>query len=438
MRRPSDPTRLALRPLVVLTMLALAGCASQKKGFPGDDQPTLATLSTRTAEVPKDKKISSNEEQTITAYRKFLEVAPKAPQRAEAMRRLGDLEMDVADLRSAAGQGPASGPDYRAAVKRYEEFLKAFPDDKGNDRVHYQLARAQEQAGDLETALKTLDRLVANYPNTLYRDEANFRRGELLFSLKDYARAERAYSTVLGTQHRTEFNDRALYMQGWSRFKQGKLEEALQSFFGVLDSRATRLGSEGSLETVPGLTRADRELLEDTFRVTSISLAALQGPASIPPFIKGPERERYEHQVYEQLGELYLKQERVKDAADTFAAFARAHPLHEQSPVLLSRVIETYEKNGFASLALEAKKDYVWRYGVDSDFRRANPKGWEQAQPLVKSHLTELALFHHAQAQKTHASADVQEAVRWYRGEDLSLRTQLKLGVGLVTSLLGR
>ena len=64
----------------------------------------------------------------------------------------------------AVGQGPASGPDYRAAVKRYEEFRKAFPDDKGNDRVHYQLARAQEQAGDLETALKTLDRLVATYP----------------------------------------------------------------------------------------------------------------------------------------------------------------------------------------------------------------------------------------------------------------------------------
>ena len=60
------------------------------------------------------------------------------------MRRLGDLEMDVADQRSAAGQGPASGSRLpRAAVKRYEEFLKAFPDDKGNDRVHYQLARAQ-------------------------------------------------------------------------------------------------------------------------------------------------------------------------------------------------------------------------------------------------------------------------------------------------------
>ena len=89
--------------------------------------------------------------------------------------------------------------------------------------------------GDARQLDQTLDRLVATYPNTLYRDEANFRRGELLFSLKDYPRAERAYSTVLGTQHRTEFNDRALYMQGWSRYRLQRWDDALDSLFGVLD-----------------------------------------------------------------------------------------------------------------------------------------------------------------------------------------------------------
>ncbi len=418
MRRPSDPTPLAsfaVRPLVVLMLVGLAGCASQKKGVSGDDQPTLASLGGRSVQVSKDKKVAANEEQTITAYKKFLEVAPKAPQRSEAMRRLGDLEMDLADQRSATGQGPATGPDYRAAVKRYEDYLKTYPDDKGNDRVYYQLARAQEQAGDLEISLKTLDKLVATYPDTLYRDEANFRRGELLFSLKDYPRAERAYATVLSAPRRSEFNDRALYMQGWSRFKQGKLEEALQSFFGVLDSRATRLGSEGSLETVPGLTRADRELLEDTFRVTSISLANLQGAESIPAYINDPKRRSYEYRVYEQLGDLYLRQERVKDAADTLGAFARRNPLDAQAPQLQARVIEIYQGNGFPALALDAKKDYVSRYGAGSEFRRANPTGWEKAQPLVKTHLTELARHYHASAQKSKASADYQEAVKWYR-----------------------
>lgn len=415
MRRRSDITDIAMRPLVALMLAGLAGCAGQPKTLPGDDQPTLATLSKRTVEVPKDKKVASNEEQTIAAYRKFLEVAPKAPQRAEAMRRLGDLEMDLADQRSAAGQGPAAGPDYRAAVKRYEDFLKTYPDDKGNDRVLYQLARAQEQAGELETSLKTLDRLVASYPNTLYRDEANFRRGEMLFSLRDYPRAEKAYATVLAADSRSQFHERALYMQGWSRFKQGKLEDGLQSFFGVLDARATGLGAQGSLETLPGLSRADRELLEDTFRVSSISLANLQGAQSIPAYITDATRRSYEYRVYEQLGELYLKQERVKDAADTFGAFARRNPLDAQAPQLQARVIEIYQANGFPALALDAKKDYVSRYGVGSEFRRANPAGWEKAQPLVKTHLTELARHYHASAQKSKASADYQEAVKWYR-----------------------
>lgn len=408
-------SEFAMRPLLVLMLVGLAGCASQKKTLPGDDEPTLASLAGRTVEVPQGKRIVANEEQTIAAYRKFLEVAPKAPQRGEAMRRLGDLEMDLADSRAAAGQGPATGPDYGAAVKRYEEFLKAYPDDKGNDRVLYQLARAQEQAGDLETSLKTLDRLAARYPETLYRDEANFRRGELLFSLRDYARAEKAYSTVLASTTSTQFNDRALYMQGWSRFKQGRLEEALQSFFGVLDLKAAGMDGDGPIDTLPGLSRADRELVEDTFRVTSISLVNLQGAESIPAYINSDVRRGYEFRVYEQLGELYLKQERVKDAADTYGAFARRQPLHARAPQLQARVIEIYQGNGFPALALDAKKDYVSRYGVGSEFRRANPAGWEKAQPLVKTHLTELARHYHASAQKSKASADYQEAVKWYR-----------------------
>ena len=408
-------SEFAMRPLLVLMLVGLAGCASQKKTLPGDDEPTLASLAGRTVEVPLGKRIESNEEQTIAAYRKFLEVAPKAAQRGEAMRRLGDLEMDLADSRAASGQGPATGPDYRAAVKRYEEFLKAYPDDKGNDRVLYQLARAQEQAGDLETSLKTLDRLAARYPDTLYRDEANFRRGELLFSLRDYARAENAYSTVLASTASTQFNDRALYMQGWSRFKQGRLEEALQSFFGVLDLKAAGIDGDGAIDSLPGLSRADRELVEDTFRVTSISLANLQGAESIPAYITDDKRRAYEFRVYEQLGELYLKQERVKDAADTYSAFARRQPLHARAPQLQARVIEIYQGNGFPALALDAKKDYVSRYGVGSEFRRANPAGWEKAQPLVKTHLTELARHYHASAQKSKASADYQEAVKWYR-----------------------
>jgi cellulose synthase operon protein C len=404
----------AMRVLSLVAAASLAACASGKR--PADDNaPTLATLSQRAVVIDKERRIESNETQAIAAYRKFLEVAPKAagaPGRAEAMRRLGDLEMDVADNTSA---DTASAPEYKAAVTRYQDYLAAYPNDPGNHRVLYQLARAQEQGGDLETALKTLDRLVATYPNTPYREEAQFRRGELLFTLRAYPAAELAYNAVLaGGAGSGAYQDRALYMQGWSRFKQGKLEEGLQSFFGVLDAKLAGRGDE-PLETLPGLTRGDRELVEDTFRVMSISLTNVQGAEAIAAYTAKPERKGYEHRVYQQLGELYIKQDRVKDAADAFGLFVKRNPMHAQSPQLQARVIDIYEGGGFATLALDAKREYVSSYGVASDFRKANPEGWNKAQPLVKTRLSELARHYHASAQKTKASADYREAVRWYR-----------------------
>jgi TolA-binding protein len=405
---------MKLLPLALAVGL-LSACGSKKLANP-DDEPTLKTLAGREVEVAADSGIEVTPEKSIAAYRKFLEVAPKATQRAEAMRRIGDLEMDIADDKLAAGQtGPNGAADYRAAIERYQDYLKTYPNDPNNDRVLYQLARAQEQNGELEVSLKTLDRLAANYPNTLYRDEAQFRRGELLFSTREYAKAEQAYATVLQGGTANPFRERALYMQGWSQFKQAKLEESLHSFFGVLDAKVAGRAGEGGLDTLGGLSRADRELVEDTFRVTSLALNNLQGAETIPPYITSDERRSYEYLVYEQLGDLYLKQERVKDAADTWSAFARRQPLHAQAPQLQARVIDIYQRNGFASLALDAKKDYVSRYGIDSEFRRANPAGWEKAQPLVKTHLTELARHYHASAQKSKASSDYQEAVRWYR-----------------------
>ena len=400
----------------------LGACAGKPISGTPDNEPTLKSLAGREVVVADDPGIPANEQRAIDAYKKFLDVAPKAPQRSEAMRRLGDLEMDSADTRSANSQAANADPDYRAAIARYQDYLKAYPKDPGNDRVLYQLARAQEQGGDLEASAKTLDRLVQDFPKTDFRDEAYFRRGELLFAAGDYVRAEKAYATVLSGDaafsrygRNSLYHERSLYMQGWSLFKQGRLEDGLKSFFGVLDLTVAGRGGEGDLDTLVGLTRADRELVEDTFRVTSLSLANLQGADSIAAYINTDARRSYEFRVYQQLGELYIKQDRTKDAADTFGKFVRLHPQHAQAPLLQARVIEIYQKAGFSNLALEAKKDHVSRYGGDSEFRRANPQGWDRAQPLVKTHLAELARHYHASAQKSKASADYQEAVRWYR-----------------------
>ncbi len=182
--RPS-PERLALRPaaLAVAAACALSACGMFRGGGTPDNEPTLKTLANRKVTVDKEDVVAVNEAKAIEAYRKFLDIAPAAPQRSEAMRRIGDLEMDSADTQSlnrtegfAHGGTPVGGaaPDYKAAVARYQEYLKTYPADPNNDRVLYQMARAYEQTGDLETAQKTLDRMVKDYPATPLRQRSAF------------------------------------------------------------------------------------------------------------------------------------------------------------------------------------------------------------------------------------------------------------------------
>jgi TolA-binding protein len=388
----------------------LAGCSMFGGRKAVDEAPTIASLAGRTVAVDADQGIGSSAEQAIAAYRDFLRAAPQEAQVAEAMRRLGDLEMDRIDGRLAAG----GAADYRGAIAQYLETLRRHPDQAGNDRVLYQLARAYELAGELPPALATLDRLVQRHPRTSYADEAHFRRGELLFAMGRYGDAEQAFATVLQRQRPTPFHERSLYMRGWTQFKQSRLEEALQSFFGLLDLKLAEADAGGELETA-GLARADRELVDDTLRVVSLSLQNLQGADSIAPFTDTQARRRYEVRVYEALGETYVRQQRIKDAADTFAAFARRHPLHPRAPLLQARVIDIYQHNGFATLALAAKREYVEHYGLASELKRTHEHAWRRAQPLVRTHLAELARHHHGAAQKGRQADDVEQAVRWYR-----------------------
>ncbi len=396
----------------------LTACGTPKNLH--DDEPTIASLKGRRESVEKDPMARVDPDRAIAAYRAFAKAAPDAPQRPEVLRRLGDLEMEKVEARIAEGRAAGTKADWQEAVRQYQALLKEHPNATGHDRVLYQLARAHEQGGDLDDALVVLDRLVAQFPSSAHLGEAQFRRGELLFTTRAYAKAEDAYAKVLAQPDAASLHERARSMRGWSQFKQARLDEAIGSFFAVLDAKLGPVDRDGNapiaLADVLTLSRADRELVEDTFRVMGLALQNVQGAGGIAAHITTNVRRGYEFRVYDQLAALYLKQERWKDAADTLSAFTRRAPLHVHAPAMQAKVIEIYADAGFATLALQAKKDHVQHYGVGSDYQRRQPQVWaRQAQPLVKTHLVELARHHHALAQKGKAKDDVDEAQRWYR-----------------------
>jgi tetratricopeptide (TPR) repeat protein len=382
----------------------------------GSGSPTIGDLTKQKVEVRKDTPAAASSTKAMENYRHFLELQNTDPKlRAEAMRRLGDLNLDAGEMSRMAEEVTAPDLQGAEAVKLYTTLLKAYPDYARNDQVLYQLARAYETSGQNDLALATLDRIVAQYPQSPRIDEVQFRRGELLFSEKHYPQAEKAYAAVIGHGGSSAFYQQSLYKHGWSLFKQSLTLESLPSFSGVLDRE---LGARPGGKSVPleSLKRADRELVEDTLRVMSIAFSYNDGVKTLDQYLSEHGDRPYAWLLYARLGDNYVENQRYQDGATVYRAFVARDPYSEHAPELDMAAIEAYGKGGFSDLVLEGKHEFVEHYNFDSPYwktrsRADHPKVVQE----LKVNMKDVATYFHATAQKSKRIADYQEAARWYR-----------------------
>ncbi|MDX1698671.1 MAG: tetratricopeptide repeat protein, partial [Thiohalobacterales bacterium] len=210
------------------------------------------------------------------------------------------------------------------------------------------------------------------------------------------------------------FHEQALYKLGWSFFKQGMFTEALDAFIALLDLKIDS-GLSGD-ERLQQLARAERERVDDTLRVISLSFSYEQGAASVAGYFTEKGSRPYEDIIYDRLGMLYLGKERFNDAAETFNAFVEQNPFHAQAPAFQMRVIETYRQGKFPTLVLQGKKDFVDRYNLQSEYwQHHDPAKSERVMGFLKVTMTDLSKHYHALAQKHRKPADYAEATHWYR-----------------------
>ena len=399
-----------------LALMLLAACTASGGG--GTNAPaTINDLVSRPIEVRPDTPSDASASKAMDNYRKFLQLENTDPRlRAEAMRRLGDLNLESGQLErmeSELGQIDLMGAE---AIKLYTQLLKAYPDYPRNDEVLYQLARAYETTGQPDQALATLDRLAARVPQTPQIDEVQFRRGELLFSAKRYAEAEAAYALVIRDGVHAAFYTQSLYKHGWTLFKQGKNQESLPSFAGVLDQTLLGGNVQGRLKAPEDLARASRELVDDTLRVMSITFSYLDGPQSIGQFLASYGERPYAYLLYSRLGDLYVDKQRYQDAATTDRAFVARDALSEHAPVLAMQAIEAYRKGGFSQLVLDGKREFVERYQLGSAFWRGRqPSEYPTVVKELRTNLKDVATYYHALGQSSNHIEDYREAAKWYR-----------------------
>jgi tetratricopeptide (TPR) repeat protein len=348
-------------------------------------------------------------EELADVYRGVLAVTDDPRTRLQVLHRLADIEMlsGEADLATAESQQAF----FDDAIDAYETLLEEHPDNPLNDKLMYQLSKAYDLSGENDKSLAVLEKLSVSNPDSEHVLEAEFRKAESYFSAGKYPEAEQAYGRVVEFGEDTSYYTNSLYMQGWSRFKQAHYRPSISSFTGTLDML---MPLDNNVEA---LDRGERELVLDCFRVLSVVFSYLEGAETIAAAYEQLGIRPYQHLLYQGLGDLYLKQERYRDSAETYKAYTSRYPESKVAHIFQMRVISSYEAGGFPDLIVEEKQHYVEAFGVQGEYWLTSTDEVQLViQPKLQLFIDELASYYHALAQDAAEKDGVEsdEAVRNY------------------------
>lgn len=395
-----------MKPLLLLTLCCLTACS-----FLGQDttapERTLADLEParlpeQSAELP-----SVSLEQLSALYSDVLRISDDPDTRRKVQHRLADIEMYRGE--DTLAQQPGQVSVFSTAIQAYEQLLSSHPRNANNDQLIYQLSKAYDLNGEPEKGLQALERLSREYPDSPHYAEAEFRKAESYFSAGNYPAAERAYARVIGQGSDGSYYQNALYMHGWSQFKRGHYRASIKSFTETLDRLVP---ADNNLDA---LDRGEKELASDSLRVLAVVFSYEQGVETINSVYQNLGERYYSPLLYSGLAELYLSQERYRDSAETFKAYAQRYPGSVEAHQFHYRAIKAYQQGGFPQEVIAEKESYVARYAVNGNYWfMIDDANREQLGADLKVYLAELAKHYHAQAQASVGAGDESGAIVFY------------------------
>jgi TolA-binding protein len=307
----------------------------------------------------------------------------------------------------------------REAIVLYQKLIHDYPGYDRNDQVLYQMSRAYEELGQVDDAMKVMNRLVQDYPKSHYMDEVQFRRAEYLFTRRHYLDAETAYASVVQTGTKSYFYQLALYKLGWTYYKQDLYEEALDRYIALLDYKVSV-----GYDFTQTKDEQEKKRIDDTFRAVSLCFSNFGGAKSVSEYFASHGKRSYEDGVYSNLGEFYFDKQRYADAAAVYYAFVNQNPFHKVAPQFAMRVINIDVAGAFPSLVIDAKKQFTKNYGLKSEYwKHFEPDARPEVLGWLKTNLTDLTKHYHSLYQnpaenkekEKEKGANYEEALHWYR-----------------------
>ena len=356
-------------------------------------------------------------EQAQSSYLWLLQRTESEKVKIEALQKLAELAVIQAEDYLDVGEEQQMRDKLALADKYYQQLLTEYPEQVDQTQVRYQLARVKDLQGQNDQSLGLINELAEADGENEAITESRFRLAERYYSKKQYPQAQELYNQVLATENR--FYNSALFKRGWTHFQRQNFDYALDDFV-LLIARVYESPDVRSSMT--------STLLEESYRVSALSLSYLDGPQTLAEFFQAADSgvkslndaeaediSAFESDLYMALAALYEQQERLQDTAQTYITFVRENPFTEDAPIFEDRGIQVLTKSGFIDLVLKAKEDFVLTYQSGALYwRETGLERSDQVTEMLFGHLDNVISFYHAKAQESKEVNDFKVAVNWY------------------------
>ncbi|KAA3658793.1 MAG: hypothetical protein DWQ10_10395 [Calditrichaeota bacterium] len=318
--------------------------------------------------------------------------------------------LDEFDKGRLAMQPTLPSVSYEPTIQRGTELLNAFPTAEFLDKVLYRIAYCYFEAGEKMSSVEYFSRLIANHPESQYKEEARFRLGEIHFEKHQYEEAAAIYSNLL-LDYDGPFFNMALYKLGWSYYNTNQYDKAISAFIFLIDDLSQ--AAEASTDSLKG---ESSDLREEAVTYVAECFAELGGARIAERFLENMGEKEYSGAIFIRLGELYEERNFYEEASQTYELMLKIWPFSPRAPETQEKIIQGYVRAANKDEADKAREVMVATYSPGSEWYNNFPDGefHEKAIDLVSKNLYILATDAQARARDEKSEQDYKVALARY------------------------
>ncbi len=403
--------------LYILLVLLLAACSTPQ---PPRTLGDIDITDNHQQRIITSSAARSNEE-IREAYARYLSHSGKSDRsRATAINRLAELEFELGsktahenDLLNGTNEEKIDAA-YIGRLNKMIELvtysLTEYPNAQGNDKLLYNLANAYDQKGDSKKSVAALDKIVREYPDSQYYIESQFRVAEDYYSKRDYVSAEDAYTKVIFSIDGNKFIEKSLLKRGWARFKLNYYQEAVDDFLEAVIYHGFTDPHE--------LKDIEKDIFDEYFRAIGLSFSYMGDLNEVYRYIGNRSELKYIYQIYKSISDIYLKQNRYSDSAETLTYFTKKYPDSRHIPESHRKVIDIWRQAGFLTKYYAAIDTFYLEYNPKSRYwtaKNVDLKTQREVEHSLKEYTLLMAMHFHSNYQATKKEPAFYNAKKWYQ-----------------------